>query len=203
MSIPFLQRKLAIGAVDDPLEREADRAADAVMSSGTLSSVRVASPATTRGAVQRKCACGGSSTGECEECRKKRELPATVAKVLRRASSTTAGGISEAPSIVHKALGSAGRALDPSVRSAMEDSFGHDFGSVRVHPDSIAAQSVNAIAYTAGKDVVFAPGQYSPQTQRGQRLLAHELAHVVGVNPFVESILDWHTCGWSFVEPFS
>ena len=182
LSIPFLQRKLAIGAVDDPLEREADRAADAVMSSGTLSSVRVASPATTRGAVQRKCACGGSSTGECEECRKKRELPTTDAKVLRRPSSTTAGGTSEAPSIVHKALGSAGRALDPSVRSAMEDGFGHDFGSVRVHTDPIAsqsAQSVNAMAYTAGKDVVFGAGQYSPQTQRGQRLLAHELAHVV------------------------
>jgi len=180
LSIPFLQRKLAIGAVDDPLEREADRAADAVMSSGTLSSVRIASPVTTRGALQRKCACGGSSAGECEECRKKRELPpATTAKILRRATSATSGGITEAPSIVHTALRSAGRALDPSVRSAMEDSFGHDFGSVRVHPDSIAAQSVNAIAYTAGKDVVFAPGQYSPQTQRGQRLLAHELAHVV------------------------
>ncbi len=64
----------------------------------------------------------------------------------------------------------------------MESGFGRDFSDVRVHTDSIAAksaQAVNAVAYAAGKDVVFAAGQYSPDSSEGKRLLAHELTHVV------------------------
>src|SRR5262249_43583700 len=58
----------------------------------------------------------------------------------------------------------------------------HDFSRVRVHTDGKAAESaraVNALAYTVGADIVFAGGQYAPSTASGQRLLAHELAHVV------------------------
>jgi outer membrane protein OmpA-like peptidoglycan-associated protein len=58
----------------------------------------------------------------------------------------------------------------------------HDFTWVRVHADKKAADSaraVNAIAYTVGSDIVFADGQYAPATTVGQRLLAHELAHVI------------------------
>lgn len=64
----------------------------------------------------------------------------------------------------------------------MESRFGYDFSRVKVHTDDRAAESaksVNALAYTLGNNVVFAKGQYDPRTNRGQRLLAHELAHVV------------------------
>ena len=64
----------------------------------------------------------------------------------------------------------------------MEPRFGHDFGQVRVHTDSSAAESaraVDALAYTMGKDIVFARGQYAPHTSAGQDLLAHELAHTI------------------------
>ena len=64
----------------------------------------------------------------------------------------------------------------------MEPRFGHDFSRVRVHADTGAAESARAVdaqAYTVGSDVVFGTGQYRPQTGTGQRLLAHELAHVV------------------------
>jgi hypothetical protein len=64
----------------------------------------------------------------------------------------------------------------------MESRFGHDFSHVRVHLDSRAgesAQAVNALAYTVGQNIVFAHRQYAPQTTFGQRLLAHELTHVV------------------------
>jgi hypothetical protein len=67
----------------------------------------------------------------------------------------------------------------------MEPRFGHDFGRVRVHTDASAAQSaqaVNAQAYTVGRDVVFGAGRYAPSSPQGQRLLAHELAHVVQQN---------------------
>jgi hypothetical protein len=53
---------------------------------------------------------------------------------------------------------------------------------VRVHTDSKAArsaQSVNALAYTVGQNVVFGADRYTPHLPEGQRLLAHELAHVV------------------------
>jgi hypothetical protein len=64
----------------------------------------------------------------------------------------------------------------------MEPRFGHDFAGVRVHTDSTAAasaQAVNALAYTVGNDIVFNAGHYAPGTAHGDRLLAHELAHVV------------------------
>jgi hypothetical protein len=64
----------------------------------------------------------------------------------------------------------------------MEPRFGTDFSQVRVRTDAQAAasaQSVNALAYTVGSDLVFGSGQYKPETNEGQRLLAHELTHVV------------------------
>jgi len=64
----------------------------------------------------------------------------------------------------------------------MEPRFGHDFSQVRVHTNAKVAESaraVNALAYTVGRDVVFGVGQYAPTTSAGQRLLAHELTHVV------------------------
>ena len=64
----------------------------------------------------------------------------------------------------------------------MEERFGHDFADVRIHTDVRAARSaevVGAQAYAVGSDIVFGVGRYSPGTLSGDRLLAHELAHVV------------------------
>ena len=76
----------------------------------------------------------------------------------------------------------AGQPLNTSVRALMEPRFGHDFGQVRVHADlaaTEAAESIRAQAYTVGSHITFGAGQYQPHTSAGQRLLAHELAHVV------------------------
>lgn len=75
-----------------------------------------------------------------------------------------------------------GQPLDSATRAAMEPRFGHDFSKVRVHTDaraSEAARSVQARAYTIGSDIVFRSGAYAPGSTDGQRLLAHELTHVV------------------------
>jgi len=75
-----------------------------------------------------------------------------------------------------------GKPLDPGTRTLMEARLGHDFSHVRVHTDAQAAasaQNVNARAYTVGSDIVFGKGQYHPSTDASQRLIAHELAHVV------------------------
>lgn len=86
------------------------------------------------------------------------------------------------PASVHNTLDAPGRPLDASTRTFMEPRFGQDFSGVRVHTNDDAARSardVKARAYTAGQDIAFAPGQYAPETGRGQQLIAHELAHVV------------------------
>lgn len=86
------------------------------------------------------------------------------------------------PPIVHEVLRSPGKPLDPETRAFFEPRFGHDFSRVRIHTDAKAeesARAVNALAYTMARDVVFAAGQYKPSTGKGQRLLAHELTHVV------------------------
>ncbi|WP_263354542.1 eCIS core domain-containing protein [Acidicapsa acidisoli] len=83
---------------------------------------------------------------------------------------------------MQEALYSGGHPLDTDTRSFMESRFGQDFTHVRVHTDAKAAvssRSIQALAYTSGADIAFAPGQYSPGTDRGKHLLAHELAHVV------------------------
>lgn len=77
---------------------------------------------------------------------------------------------------------STGRSLDAATRANMETRFGHDFSRVRVHTDTDAAQSaesMKAMAYTVGSDIVFGRGQYAPQSVQGQWLIAHELTHVV------------------------
>jgi len=75
-----------------------------------------------------------------------------------------------------------GRPLDPALRAEMEPRFQHDFSRVRIHTDSEAAESaqaVNAAAFTVGRDVVFGSGQFNPQTGKGRRLISHELAHTI------------------------
>jgi hypothetical protein len=133
------------------------------------------------GLLQRQCACGQHSGGvECESCRKKH-----VTGTLQRAAvqpSAPSPQPSEVPSIVHEVLRSPGQPLDAQTRAFMEPRFGHDFSQVRVHTDAKAAESartVNALAYTVGRDVVLGPNGYGPSKSEERRLLAHELAHVV------------------------
>jgi hypothetical protein len=64
----------------------------------------------------------------------------------------------------------------------MEARLGHDFSGVRVHTGPGAAEParrVNTRAFTVGQDVVLGANAPPPQSKEGQRLLAHELAHVV------------------------
>jgi hypothetical protein len=86
------------------------------------------------------------------------------------------------PPVVGEVLRSPGQALDAEASLFFGPRFGQDFTGVRVHADARAADSaraLNARAYTVGRDVVFAPGQYQPATTSGRQLIAHELAHVV------------------------
>jgi outer membrane protein OmpA-like peptidoglycan-associated protein len=115
---------------------------------------------------------------ECPECRQKRlQREGTLQRSA--VNSTPTNGV---PPIVHDVLNSSGQPLDAGTRAFMEPRFGHDFSGVRVYTDARAAESarsVNALAYTVGRNVVFGTGQYAPGTSEGQRLLAHELTHTI------------------------
>ena len=141
-----LQRKLTIGASNDPLEHEADRVADQVLAASAHSPIR--------------------------------NSPQRIQRVTGQAADD--GGA--APASVDRVLSGAGMPLEPALRQDMEQRFGHDFSSVRVHSGGAAEQSarnVNANAYTAGHNIVFGAGRFAPGTHEGRRLLAHELTHVV------------------------
>jgi hypothetical protein len=78
-------------------------------------------------------------------------------------------------------LGS-GQALAAPLRARMEAALGHDFGRVRVHADSRGAELSRAFAahaFTVGEHIAFATGRYRPAHADGQRLVAHELTHVI------------------------
>lgn len=75
-----------------------------------------------------------------------------------------------------------GEKLDDGVRGQMESHFQSDFSGVRVHTDDTADtlnRSLNAQAFTTGQDIFFGQGKYEPGSQGGQKLIAHELTHVV------------------------
>ncbi|WP_298490397.1 DUF4157 domain-containing protein [uncultured Chloroflexus sp.] len=72
--------------------------------------------------------------------------------------------------------------LDPATRARFEPRFGYDLRDVRIYRDAASAAlaaHLGAAAYTVGQHIHFGAGQYAPYTAAGQRLLAHELAHVV------------------------
>src|SRR5438445_7662237 len=99
-----------------------------------------------------------------------RKNPVTAA-IIRRPQSPLPADVSDG-----------GKPLEPDVRASYERRFDHDFSRVRVHADGAAAHSartVAAAAYTVGSDIVFGAEMYRPNSQAGQRLLAHELGHVV------------------------
>lgn len=137
-----------IGAVDDAAEREADAIADRVLG-GTV--------------LRRKCK-------HCEEEDK---------RLSRRADG---GAIaSSARSDVGAALAEPGMPLRPADAAFFGPRLGTDLAGLRIHDGPSAdraARSVGARAFALGDHLVFARGEYRPDSSGGQSLLAHELAHV-------------------------
>ncbi|HEX7317665.1 MAG TPA: DUF4157 domain-containing protein [Pyrinomonadaceae bacterium] len=113
-----------------------------------------------------------------------RETPRTDAAATVQRQQ--AEGSSDSPDTSATQLSSSsGRPLDTGTRDTMGSRFGQDFNNVRVHDDGAAhhaAKSLNADAFTTGRDIYFSQGAYNPSSQSGQKLIAHELAHVVQQN---------------------
>ncbi len=144
-----IQAKLAVGTPGDPLEREAEAAADHVMHSSASTPPPI-------GRADSEPAMVSASTAGPEAGA---EAPAIVDEVLRASGHP---------------LDAAARAY---FETRFGRDFGavriHTGPRAAASADALAAQ-----AYTAGPHVVFSDGSYQPGTESGRRLLAHELTHV-------------------------
>jgi hypothetical protein len=107
---------------------------------------------------------------------------ATFVRNQSKAPAVSENTASDLPGLVQDVLRSPGEPLAPATRSYFESGLGHDFSRVRVHTDEKAVKStraVGALAYTAGNHIVLGSEQSLPGTARKNRLIAHELTHVV------------------------
>jgi hypothetical protein len=183
-----LQAKLTIGAPGDKYEQEADRVADRVVqqlnSPSETSGER--SPSSQAESVQRE------SIEEEEELQmqpdplQRQELEEEelqMQPLLQRQPGN--GAVTAQPELeqsVQQRKGK-GQPLTDAIRQPMEQAFGGvDFGAVNVHTDAQADQlnqAIQAKAFTTGQDIFFRQGAYQPASQTGQKLIAHELTHVV------------------------
>lgn len=160
--------KLTVNAPNDKYEQEADAMADQVMRMSETEEDEHAQMKPLSTGIQRKCAA-------CDDEEAQRE------PIMRKAS----GGGFAAPANVSRELQSSkggGSQLGSGILHRMNRGFGTDFSNVRVHTDSRAqrmSQNIQAKAFTHGSDVYFNRGAYQPGSSGGDRLLAHELTHVV------------------------
>ena len=145
--------QLEVGPVDDPLETEADVMADHV--------------------VRRQAA-------DMDEDERQAKPLQAKAKDTASSESTTSAletGLAD--------TSGSGAPLAPNTRDHMEETFGADFSGVRVHTGAASAamsEQIGARAFTYGTDIHFNDGEFTPGTERGTHLLAHELTHVVQQN---------------------
>jgi Domain of unknown function (DUF4157) len=163
-----VQTKLSVGPAADTYEQEADRVADSVMRTLNPQSNHSTSPQPSR-----------SEPGP-SPIQQRSAQP-------EQAPAESAAGFDAGAQWEGKlnASGAAGAPLPIGTRASMENSFGADFNKVRVHTGPQAAQlnrSIQADAFTHGSDIFFDQGKYNPASKTGQRLLAHELTHVVQQN---------------------
>ena len=149
-----LQARLRLGGRGDRFEREADSVADSIVGGGQpgmLSRMQADRPQ--REAVTGSVPSGAAGSPPC-------------AALAGAAASVRSGG----------------RPLPASERAYFEPRFGRSFGHVRIHTDpaaGLAARSIGARAFTLGADIAFAPGEFSPDSQSGRHLIAHELTHTL------------------------
>ena len=106
------------------------------------------------------------------------------AGAIQRTAATADGEIlaPRSPRAAERVATSGGSPLPPRERAYFEPRFGRDFSGVRIYlggEANDAAHGINALAFTLGRHIAFADGQFRFNTQQGRRLIAHELAHTV------------------------
>ncbi len=154
---------MQVGAADDVAEVDADRRADEAI--GWLAAQRP---------MDQAAPAAHQHTAACVD---RKHAPAGGGAIGHEGGALDAGTQSE----IQGAVGG-GQPMAPEVRGPMEQAFGADLGRVRVHDGEQAdrlSRSISAEAFTTGSDIFFAGGAYAPDSPQGQRVLAHEIGHVM------------------------
>lgn len=185
-----IQPKLSIGQPNDKYEQEADDMTDQVVQ-------KLSKP----DALQHKCAACEQEEGgiapklqakaifesneeapiqrKCEACEQAEIKPSPIQ--MSGASMLNLQASSDLEASLNSSKGG-GQPLSEDTQQSMNNAFGEDFSTVRVHTDSNAVQmnqELGAKAFTNGSDIYFNSNQYDPQSKGGQHLLAHELTHTL------------------------
>jgi uncharacterized protein YukE len=194
-----IQPKLKIGRPNDRYEREADRVADAVMRMPDLRAKMQTKKGSEQlhmqplakedlqmkqkesGAHQMCPTCREkASQGQpmnCPECEKKLQMSPAM--------PINGNGQTEvSPEFSRRILATSGQGapLSPVLNREMSHKIGADFSDVKIHTGQKSKQmneQLGAKAFTYGNNIYFNHGQYSPASQEGKHLLAHELTHVI------------------------
>jgi hypothetical protein len=159
-----IQEKSAINEAGDKYEQEADRVAEQVM--------RMPVPR-----LQRIFAC----LEERPKCQTG-QLGGNYNALQTSHIQGNAVGDVVTPSITNQKLHSSSSPLEPADRAFFEPRFGLDLRYVRIHTDAQAsemARSIQARAFTYGRDIYFASTQFNTTSWEGRKLLAHELTHTI------------------------
>lgn len=162
LTVP-VRPSLRVGAVNDPAELEAESVAELV-----VDALRRAPKDGPAEPVPDAACCGD---------------PAHHAPVRRAAKIGAEGGALDGSAAADIGqLRGGGQPLPEGVQRSMESAFGADLSGVRVHTGPTAARlndELGAHAFTAGNDIAFADGLPDVSRPDGQRLMAHELTHVL------------------------
>jgi len=162
-----IQLKLSVGAVNDPLEHEADAMADKVMRMPETPFVR------------RKSNC--SNCDYDDEHVHLKPLASRVTPFIQAKSNGETAVSDSVSGRITSATGG-GCPMETGTKNFMESRFGADFSDVKIHTGDEPAQlnrSLDAKAFTVSNNIFFNNGQYQPETDAGKHLLAHELTHTL------------------------
>ncbi len=175
-----VQFKLYISGKNDTYEKEADLAADNIVSSSTPAGPSSTSKTDSVTALQRKAESGEKVE---EKLQKKAEpgLPEKEDEIIQGKDA----GTENVPGVFMRNLENqkgGGFSIPDNIRTYMESGFSHDFGNVKLHSDAGSVQmnrQLKSQAFAHGSDIYFNEGKYNPGTKEGTHLLAHELTHVI------------------------
>lgn len=176
------QPKLRVGAANDRYEQEADRIAEQVVQQ--INASKAASPKKGQALKHR-------SISDNDKLQMKPSVPIQEAieeddelqmKPLVRRVRDEKGAVSKDLEGEIDRAREGGQSLAPELQAQMGQAMGAHFGRVRAHTDARSDQlnrSLQAQAFTTGHHIFFRQGNYRPSTPTGQKLIAHELVHVL------------------------
>ena len=143
------------------------------MSLSTLKAIKHKNPRYRRGGFQNKSSHTRGATAGMPLFLQKSSGPATHLQSNKAPPAVVA--------VINRSR-QGGSGLPHQSKRRFESAFGADLSAVRIHNElqhNQVARSLNAKAFTVGSDVFFSHGRYQPGSQKGDRLLAHELTHVL------------------------